>query len=78
MNGDDVEYSPLCGYVTGDGVSVRVVICRQKGSNEGWSLEVINADGSATTWSDCFPTDLDAYQAFFGTMQEEGIRSFVA
>jgi hypothetical protein len=40
----ELEFSPLCGRVIRDGVSVRVEIYRLAERDEGWSLEVIDED----------------------------------
>jgi hypothetical protein len=72
-----IESSPLGGAVTRDGITVRVEIYRLAGSNEGWSLEVINQEnGSSTVWDDLFATDRDASAEFSRTLETEGIRSF--
>ena len=78
MKDDDVEleYSPLCGEVTRDGLTVNVQIYRVAGDNEGWSLEVVDHKGDSTVWSDLFATDRDAYAEFYKTLEMEGIRSF--
>jgi hypothetical protein len=81
MNSDndneiELEYSPLCGDVTRDGLRVRVQIYRIAGGSEGWSLEVIDHEGTSTVWSDLFATDQDAYAEFVKTLETQGIRSF--
>ena len=40
----ELEYSPLCGTLSRDGIAVRVEIYRFAGSGEGCSLEVIDQD----------------------------------
>jgi hypothetical protein len=72
----EIEASPLCGTVTRDGITVRVEIYRLAGSNEGWSLEVIDQKNGSTVWSDLFASDRDAYAEFTQTLETEGIRSF--
>jgi len=72
----EIESSPLCGTVTRDGITVRVEIYRLAGSNEGWSLEVIDQKNGSTVWSDLFASDRDAYAEFTQTLETEGIRSF--
>ena len=78
MNDDDpkLEYSPLCGSVTRDGLSVRVEIYKVAESGEGWSLEVIDEEDASTVWDDTFATDQEAYAEFQRTLELEGIRSF--
>ncbi len=72
----DIEYSPLCGAVSCEGVTVRVEICRLTERNEGWSLKVIDHKGASTVWEHLFATDTDAYAEFYRTLETEGIRSF--
>jgi hypothetical protein len=71
-----IESSPLCTSVTRDGVTVRVEIYRLAGSGEGWSLEVVDQDGTSTVWKDLFANDQDAYAEVSQTLETEGIRSF--
>ena len=40
----EIEFSPFCGSVTRDGITVRVEIYRLAGRGEGWSLEVIDQE----------------------------------
>ncbi len=74
---DDVELeeSPLSGEVTRDGITLRVQIYRIRGSNEGWSLEVVDREGGSTVWQDLFPSDQDAYREFTRTLDAEGPRA---
>jgi hypothetical protein len=79
MNNDNeiqIEYSPLCGDVTRDGLTVRVQIYRIAGRSEGWSLEVVDHKGTSTVWDDLFALDQDAYAEFVKTLETEGIQSF--
>ena len=79
MTDDDpeIESSPLCGIVTREGISVRVEIYRFAGTNDPWSLEVVDHEGGSTLWSETFASDKDAYAEFFRTLESEGIRSFL-
>lgn len=72
----EIEYSPLCGDVARDGVTVRVEIYRLAGREEGWSLEVVDQEGASTVWDGLFATDQEAYVEFQRTLEVEGIRSF--
>jgi len=72
----ELEYSPLSGTVTRDGVAVSVQIYRLAGSGEGWSLEVVDHEQASTVWDALFKTDTDAYAEFYRTLEKEGIRSF--
>jgi hypothetical protein len=47
-----IESSPLCRTVTRDEITLRVEIYRLAGSGEGWSLEVVDQDGTSTVWDD--------------------------
>ena len=48
----EIEYSPLCEEVTREGLTVRVQVYRLKNGDSGWSLEVIDQEGSSTVWDD--------------------------
>ena len=78
MTDDDpeIEFSPLCGSVTRDGITIQVQIYRVAGSPEGWSLEVIDQEDASTVWDDFFASDEEAYAEFYRTLEAEGIRSF--
>jgi hypothetical protein len=72
----ELEFSALCGDVARDGITVRVEIYRMAGTNEGWSLEVVDQEGASTVWEDLFATDQEAYREFQRTLDVEGIHSF--
>lgn len=72
----ELEFSPLCGNVTGDGITIRVEIYRLAEGDEGWSLEVVDQEGASTVWKDTFASDSEAYAEFSRTLELEGIRSF--
>jgi hypothetical protein len=74
----EIEYSPLCGSVVIDGITVRVEIYRLAGSENGWSLEVEDQDGGTTIWQSTFVTDKEAYAEFYRALELEGIRAFAA
>ncbi len=81
MSHDDapeLEYSPLCGEVTRDGITVRVEIYRLKAGGDGWSLEVVDHEGASTVWDDRFATDQDAHNEFVQTVETEGLQSFLS
>ena len=75
-NDPEIESSRLCRSVTRDGITVRVEICRLAGSDEHWSLEVVDQEGGSTVWDETFVKDQDAYAEFNRTLETEGIRSF--
>lgn len=72
----EIEYSPLCGSIAQDGITIQVEIYRIAGASDGWSLEVIDQEDASTVWSETFATDKEAYAEFYRTLQAEGIRSF--
>ena len=71
-----IEFSPLSGEVTRDGVTIRVDIYRIKGARDGWSLEVIDHKMGSTVWNENFPTDQDAYREFYRALERDGIQTF--
>ena len=76
-NDPELEYSPLCGTVTRDGLTVRVQIYRMAGRSEGWTLEIVDHKGGSTVWDETFATDRVAYAEFFQTLENEGIQTFL-
>jgi hypothetical protein len=72
----EIEYSPFCGDITRDGITVRVDIYRLTDEPRGWALEVIDQEGASTVWDETFLTDDEAYSEFYRTLEREGIRSF--
>jgi hypothetical protein len=74
----EIEYSPLSGRVTRDGVTVDVKVYRFAGTNDPWQLEVVDHEGGSTVWDDPLPTARDAYRAFDEAVEEDGMASFAA
>lgn len=74
----ELEFSPLSGRLTRDGLTVDVEIYRFAGTDDPWQLEVVDHEGGSTVWDDPFPTAQDAYRAFNEVVEEDGIASFVA
>lgn len=72
----ELEYSPLSGRLTCDGVTVDVKIYRFAGTNDPWQLEVVDHEGGSTVWDDLFPTAQDAYRAFNDAVEDDGMASF--
>lgn len=72
----DLELSPLSGPVMREGVTVLVYIYRFAGTDEGWTLEVVDHEDGSTVWEGAFDTDVEAYEAFEQCIQEDGIRTF--
>jgi hypothetical protein len=76
MTDDDdseLEHSALSGPVTRDGITVSVEIYRMRDGGDGWSLELVAADGASTVWDDTFPTDREAYEEFQRGLETEGL-----
>lgn len=73
----ELEFSPLSGLVTRNGITVEGRIYRFAEPDEHWKLEVIDQDGSSTVWDEVFPTDQEAYRVFHRTLDAEGIHSFL-
>lgn len=74
-NDPAMEFSPLSGEVTQDGITVDVAIYRMAGA-EGWILEVMDEDDTSTLWDEPFATEREALEEFQRTMAEEGIGVF--
>ena len=74
----ELETSPLSGIHVRDGATVEVNIFRIAQRDERWALKIVDEVNSSTVWSDAFATDRDAYRAFYKTLQEEGIQTFLA
>jgi hypothetical protein len=79
IDDDDVEleHSPLSGELSRDGITVRVEIYRVYDDAAGWSLEVVDQEGTSTVWDSNFPTDQDACREFYRILDSEGIRTFL-
>jgi hypothetical protein len=73
----ELQFSPLGGRVTQQGISVVVHIYRFADSpDDPWQLEVVDHEGGSTVWDETFPTDDDALAAFAQAVQEDGIGAF--
>lgn len=71
-----LEDSPLSGLVTRDGVTVNVLIYRFLGTADSWSLEVADQEGGSTVWTESFPTDHAAHEAFLRAVEADGMGQF--
>jgi hypothetical protein len=76
-NAPKIESSPLCRSVTHDGIAVRVEIYRLAGNDDGWSLKVVNPEGTSTVWDDPFASDIEAFAEFRKTLEAEGVQAFL-
>ncbi|WMT73873.1 hypothetical protein [Bradyrhizobium sp. Ash2021] len=72
-NDPEIMHSPLSGPVTHDGITVSVEIYRMRSGGDGWSLEVVDAEGTSTVWDETYPTDQDAYREFQRGLEAEGL-----
>ena len=43
---------------------------------DGWSLEVVTADGTSIVWDDLFEDDQDAFEEAIATIRKEGAVAF--
>jgi hypothetical protein len=64
--------SPLCQKFTGDGITVDVEIYRID-TADGWSLELVDGDGTSTVWDEQFATDQGAYDEFLESVEQIGL-----
>ena len=71
-----VVISSLGGPFTEGGTTVTVSIVRLQ--DTPWSLEVIAADSTSTTWDELFATDVEAKEAFLRAVVSEGLHAIVA
>jgi len=61
---------------TWSGHVLRVEIYRLD-DRPGWTLEVVNHEGTSIVWDDLFDSDRDADAAFRETLAKEGIAAFL-
>lgn len=79
MNEDNdypVTLSPLSRMVEQNGHRVSVEI--YQGEDDGWILEVVDAENNSTVWDDLFDSDQEALDEALDTIREEGIECLVA
>lgn len=72
----NIVTSGLSRQVIRQGVTLRVEIYRLE-DEPGWTLEVVNAQGTSTVWDDVFETDDAADKAFRTTLDFEGVQAFL-
>ena len=75
MEDPELIMSPLCRSITHDGYTVDVEIYRIETSN--WTLEVVDAFGNSTVWTEQFESDQGALDELNRTISEEGIGGMV-
>ncbi len=71
------EFSHLTGMATQAGVTVTVKVYRPAGTQDPWTLEVVDQMGWSTTWDETFASDEDALDAFADALEEGGMRAFL-
>ncbi|MGV8937543.1 MAG: hypothetical protein ACOH2J_10500 [Allorhizobium sp.] len=70
------ERSEFSGEFTEDGITVVLDIFRTPGSQDSWSMEVIDQEAGSTVWEEPFATDMEAFEEFLATIQRDGIGAF--
>ena len=73
----EIEYSPLCQKLKRDGIEIDIRIYRIDGSNEGWSLEVVDGEDASTVWDELFDPDQAALDEVMRTIEDEGMSVFL-
>lgn len=68
--------SPLGRTIEQNGIRLTINIVRIA-THPGWSLEVVNENGTSIVWDDPFPTDRAADAAFCKALAEEGPEAFL-
>lgn len=72
----ELEFFPPSGRVVHEGVTVQVHIHRFVGTDEGWTLEVVDHEEGSTVRDGSFETDVETYGAFERCIRKDGIRTF--
>ncbi|WP_027170706.1 hypothetical protein [Methylobacterium sp. 10] len=73
-----MEFSDLTGRATQNGITVTVNVYRFAGTQDPWTLEVIDQTGWSTVWGTTFASDEDALDAFIEAIEEgDGMRAFL-
>ena len=73
----EIESSPLCGKMERDGIQIEIFIYRIDGSNEDWSLEIVDEEGTSIVWDDLFDTDQAALDELCRAIEKEGILAII-
>lgn len=69
----EIESSSLARKYEEDGVEIEILIYRIEGSDEGWSLEVVDEELNSTVWDELFDTEQAALDEVMRTIEKEGI-----
>ncbi|MFK5597936.1 hypothetical protein ACFZ8E_13100 [Methylobacterium sp. HMF5984] len=75
--GPEIESSPLSGDIECADHTVHVHIYRFAGTQDGWTLKVIDHEGSPIVLPEAFGSDDAAYQAFEDAVIKDGLGSSV-
>lgn len=68
--------SPLSRVFEKDGIKVEVEIYRLE-DEDGWTLEVVDAEDTSFVYEDLFETDQDAWDAFLADVEEHGLAEII-
>jgi hypothetical protein len=76
MADPNILHSGLSRKIVVGGLNFRVEIYRLE-HEPGWSLEVIDKDGTSTVWDDQFKSDREALEELETAVREEGVAAFM-
>lgn len=68
-------FSSASQHIVEDDVPFKVDIYKLEGG-DGWSLEVVTADGTSIVWDDMFEDDRAAFKEAVRTIRKEGAVAF--
>jgi hypothetical protein len=68
----EIEFSGLTGMATRGGITVCVKVYRSAGTQDRWTLEVIDQKGWSTVWWETFKSDHEAMEAFVDAVIDGG------
>ncbi|KRE13453.1 hypothetical protein ASE63_18445 [Bosea sp. Root381] len=72
----DIKRSPLSQSFTADGITVQIEIYQLDGT-EGWTLELVDAEGGSIVWQEQFATDAAAFADFTEGLEELGLAKLI-
>jgi hypothetical protein len=75
MTDPNLIISGLSHEGTLEGIVFRIEICKLE-DVPGWSLEVVDEDGTSTVWDNQFDTDKAALEEALKAFKEEGLAAF--
>lgn len=75
-----IEVSPISGRFArgGTAVDVRIYRANPSGEDASWTLEIVSEEGKSRICGNTFPTDHDAFEAFYRSVEKDGIATLVA